>query len=261
MRRVASGGVFWGVCKLSKTLVSLSADGWGFVPVLLVVWSEASSTGACRQLGGAGSWCQHGEFWVNPRQLIFPGARDSLVVQHPGRGAPILEAPARPLAGEPRPHNPHSMGKKWGELNKQTKKTQDKEQRQKQTNSNNTIKKRKRKQADKQNPRQIVKTKPKNQNQNKETHTEKEKKQKQRRQKPTEPKQHKNRKTKTNNKNKTNKNKKPKPKQEAILKKQKLPWWHSGLESACQYRGHGFEPWSGKITHATEQLGPLHHNY
>ena len=35
-----------------------------------------------------------------------------------------------------------------------------------------------------------------------------------------------------------------------------LPWWHSGWESACQRRGHGFEPWSGKIPHATEQLGP-----
>ena len=35
-----------------------------------------------------------------------------------------------------------------------------------------------------------------------------------------------------------------------------LPWWLSGWESACQCRGHGFEPWSGKIPHAAEQLGP-----
>ena len=35
-----------------------------------------------------------------------------------------------------------------------------------------------------------------------------------------------------------------------------LPWWRSGWESACQCREHGFEPWSGKIPHATEQLGP-----
>ena len=35
-----------------------------------------------------------------------------------------------------------------------------------------------------------------------------------------------------------------------------LPWWHSGWESACQCRGHGFEPWSGRIPHAAEQLGP-----
>ena len=31
-----------------------------------------------------------------------------------------------------------------------------------------------------------------------------------------------------------------------------LPWWRSGWESACQCRGQGFEPWSGKIPHATE---------
>ena len=35
-----------------------------------------------------------------------------------------------------------------------------------------------------------------------------------------------------------------------------LPWWHNGWESACQCRGHSFEPWSGKIPHAAEQLGP-----
>ena len=35
-----------------------------------------------------------------------------------------------------------------------------------------------------------------------------------------------------------------------------LPWWHSGWESACRCRGHGFEPWSEKIPHAAEQLGP-----
>ena len=35
-----------------------------------------------------------------------------------------------------------------------------------------------------------------------------------------------------------------------------LPWWRSGWESACQCRGHGFEPWAGKIPHAAERLGP-----
>ena len=35
-----------------------------------------------------------------------------------------------------------------------------------------------------------------------------------------------------------------------------LPWWSNGWESACQCRGRGFEPWSGKIPHAAEQLGP-----
>ena len=38
--------------------------------------------------------------------------------------------------------------------------------------------------------------------------------------------------------------------------KQGLPWWRSGWESACQCRGHRFEPWSGRIPHAVEQLGP-----
>ena len=37
---------------------------------------------------------------------------------------------------------------------------------------------------------------------------------------------------------------------------QGLPWWRSGWESACRCRGHGFEPWSGKIPHAAEQLVP-----
>ena len=36
----------------------------------------------------------------------------------------------------------------------------------------------------------------------------------------------------------------------------RLPWWRSGWESACQCRGHGFKPWSGKIPQASEQLGP-----
>ena len=35
-----------------------------------------------------------------------------------------------------------------------------------------------------------------------------------------------------------------------------LPWWRSGWESACQCRGHGFEPWSGRIPRAAERLGP-----
>ena len=30
--------------------------------------------------------------------------------------------------------------------------------------------------------------------------------------------------------------------------------WLSGKESACQCRRHGFDPWSGKIPHAPEQL-------
>ena len=36
--RSTSDGVFWGVCDLIMILGSLSANGWGCVPVLLVVW-------------------------------------------------------------------------------------------------------------------------------------------------------------------------------------------------------------------------------
>ena len=28
-----------------------------------------------------------------------------------------------------------------------------------------------------------------------------------------------------------------------------LPWWCSGQESACQYKGHGSDPWSRNIPH------------
>ena len=35
-----------------------------------------------------------------------------------------------------------------------------------------------------------------------------------------------------------------------------LPWWRSDWESVCQCRERGFKPWSGKIPHAAEQLGP-----
>ena len=54
--RIASGGVFGGgICELSMILGSLSANGWGSVPVLLVVCCGVSSTGACWSLSGAGS--------------------------------------------------------------------------------------------------------------------------------------------------------------------------------------------------------------
>ena len=38
--RAMSRSVFWGGCELSTTLGSLSADEWGCVSVLLVVWLE-----------------------------------------------------------------------------------------------------------------------------------------------------------------------------------------------------------------------------
>ena len=57
MGRTTSNGVFWGVCVLNMILGSLSANGWGCVPVLLVVWHGVSSTGACWPLGLAGYYC------------------------------------------------------------------------------------------------------------------------------------------------------------------------------------------------------------
>ena len=53
--RTESSGMFWGVCDLIMVLGSLSANGWGFVPVLLVVWQRVSSTAACWSLSGAES--------------------------------------------------------------------------------------------------------------------------------------------------------------------------------------------------------------
>ena len=44
-----------GVCDLIMILGSFSANGWGCVPVLLVVWHKVSHTVACWSLSGAGS--------------------------------------------------------------------------------------------------------------------------------------------------------------------------------------------------------------
>ena len=52
--RNSSGGVFGGVCELIMILGSLSANGWGCVPVLLVVWHGVSSTVACWSLSESG---------------------------------------------------------------------------------------------------------------------------------------------------------------------------------------------------------------
>ena len=61
--RSMSGGVFWGVCGLIMILGSLSANEWGCVPVLPVVWRRVSSSVACWSLSGAGSWRCNGDLW------------------------------------------------------------------------------------------------------------------------------------------------------------------------------------------------------
>ena len=40
----------------------------------------------------------------------------------------------------------------------------------------------------------------------------------------------------------------------------RLPWWLSGIESACQCRRRKFHSWSEKIPHDTEQQ-PVYYNY
>ena len=61
--RTTSGGVFCGVCGLIMILGSLSANGWGCIPVLLVVWHRVSSAVACWSLSGTGSWRSDGDLW------------------------------------------------------------------------------------------------------------------------------------------------------------------------------------------------------
>ena len=58
-----SGGVFQGVCSLIIILGNHSDNGWGCVPVLLVVCNRVSSTVACWSLNEAGSWCSDGDVW------------------------------------------------------------------------------------------------------------------------------------------------------------------------------------------------------
>ena len=55
MGRTMSAGVFWGVCDLIIILDSLSVNGWGCVPVLLVVWHRVSSAVESWFVSGAGS--------------------------------------------------------------------------------------------------------------------------------------------------------------------------------------------------------------
>ena len=51
--RTVSAGLFWGVSELIMILGSLSTNGCGCVPVLLVVGHGLSSTVACWSLSGA----------------------------------------------------------------------------------------------------------------------------------------------------------------------------------------------------------------
>ena len=67
-------------------LDSLSADGSGCVPILLVFHLEESSTGDCRLLGGTE------DLLKSSQKLIFTAAGNLLVVQEPGLSIPSTEA-------------------------------------------------------------------------------------------------------------------------------------------------------------------------
>ena len=54
--RSTSGGAFWGLCDI-MFLGSLSANGRGCFPALLVVWHRVSSTVACWSLSGVACLC------------------------------------------------------------------------------------------------------------------------------------------------------------------------------------------------------------
>ena len=92
--RAAAGSVFCGVSELIMILHSLSANWWGCVPVLLVVWHAVSRIGACWLLSGAGSYCGNGDLWESCCSVILHGARSSLVVQCPELSSPTSEAQA-----------------------------------------------------------------------------------------------------------------------------------------------------------------------
>ena len=59
--------MFWWA-ELSKTLIRLSADGWGWVPSLLVVWPEATQHWSLSRLFAA----VNGVLWEGSRQGVLP---------------------------------------------------------------------------------------------------------------------------------------------------------------------------------------------
>ena len=132
MGKTTSIGMFWGVCEFTTTLGRLSADGWGCVPVLLVVWCYVSSTGACRQLGGIQilvlKWIPPGKHMpINiPWAWEFSGSPASWTqCSHPrGPGPTPGQGTKSPQATQWGQRKKKEKEKKEGK--KQTNKTQDK---------------------------------------------------------------------------------------------------------------------------------------
>ena len=99
--RATSRGVFRSGCELSTTLGSLSADGWGCVPPLLVVWPEASQHWSLQAVG----WSQVSvPKWPPLGQLVPINMLWGLHLQSPcARSAP---QPTHTSPGDP----PHHTG-------------------------------------------------------------------------------------------------------------------------------------------------------
>ena len=102
------------VCKsLFCHFIFYSFDGWCCIPIFLFVWPETSSTGVCRQLDWAGSWCWNEDLQEASLWLIFPRVWGSLLVQQFGLWAPTAVARALLLAWEPRSWKVCSTVKKF----------------------------------------------------------------------------------------------------------------------------------------------------
>ena len=62
--------------ELNKTLICLTADGWGWVPSLLVVWPEATQHWSLPGLFGGANDC----FWEGSGQGALPRTSDASVL-------------------------------------------------------------------------------------------------------------------------------------------------------------------------------------
>ena len=99
------------------TFFSPFFNEWDCVPVLLIVWPEASNSGVRRLLVRAGSWCWDEDLWETSLRWIFLRVWGSLLVQLFGLRAPTAGASAQLRARKLRSHKPPWAAKK--QTNKQ----------------------------------------------------------------------------------------------------------------------------------------------
>ena len=93
------------------TFFSPFFNEWDCVPVLLIVWPEASNSGVRRLLVRAGSWCWDEDLWETSLRWIFLRVWGSLLVQLFGLRAPTAGTMTRPLVCEPRSCKPYGVAK------------------------------------------------------------------------------------------------------------------------------------------------------